>query len=905
MERQRNSSSVSFGDNESAASDFDQKSDPLLPNHSTLATEEERTNVCAPSRDAFRQYGTSSLASFAGHQNKFDTSIGCIQTMENSGSTRRINLLQKRDDSSNSDATAKNIIAEKPTTPQRMRKSFLFAANTGKQSMSNAMSRRERRSSKSKRPSCDDIPIFFESMTTSYADEPNETTPTRMQHSRSDSEDTLSLKSANDDAFDAAQLDNAILQNTVGSEQIAPTRDKSKRRSLRFSLRGGKNLLNDNIATAAVPSKTIITNKPVESSPRALKKFLFGLGKQQHQRWVQQSVQPPPPPVHQDYQDIYESPQQQIRPRVRANPTLPTIEASPTVAADLESLTAAQTSFYNRAFDNDAAKTFEIVLDGQTSPHYRTNNDSDVHEDGDKDHWAQSEGNEDEQSEGSKDLTSVDDEAHDGKSGQSTGKCSQTSPLVLRETPQSIDGTDERYDKGLNAGCALIRPYHTERQQGDISAQPHERHMATFEQVVKQNKQTVNVVSAAVDDDLPEESIYESVYLQELKGQARASTIDFNMQQQLLADEELARRLQEELEIELSHQTNNTDDVADIRVNSCGTETDAEIAARVATMLMRDELGGRRDAITSANAMNQSSVEEQRYILEEIRRKQQNQPLVNEDALTSPSRVHLHNQVPSNCSHSALHDHSGHTSYTAHTRILSPETLEQTQRRKEAFERQFYDRSTGSVEVTIAEREHVKRAESIGSRTYHPGVESRYANHFNRSQPNSAYLQTNTIRPMSADPDDWEFSQRQELLELERQRMLRLQQMGRAQLSPSVMEMQERNHYLWQENHLVSSLPLTSPSSHDLWAQSDLLRRGQVMTQRAVLSGRSHIILCQGCGNRLQAPVHSSLVYCPSCGVVSPGQAVQQPLTVTSSHAGPAYGNPRYPRGGGWTNTDY
>jgi hypothetical protein len=67
-----------------------------------------------------------------------------------------------------------------------------------------------------------------------------------------------------------------------------------------------------------------------------------------------------------------------------------------------------------------------------------------------------------------------------------------------------------------------------------------------------------------------------------------------------------------------------------------------------------------------------------------------------------------------------------------------------------------------------------------------------------------------------------------------------------------------RQHNVGDESHLQ---------------QQDMVRRGLVETQRAVQEGRAHVVQCQGCGERLQAPVSYSLVYCPTCGVISPGQS--------------------------------
>ena len=58
------------------------------------------------------------------------------------------------------------------------------------------------------------------------------------------------------------------------------------------------------------------------------------------------------------------------------------------------------------------------------------------------------------------------------------------------------------------------------------------------------------------------------------------------------------------------------------------------------------------------------------------------------------------------------------------------------------------------------------------------------------------------------------------------------------------------------------------PMSHQ---RQEIVMRGQQETVEAIQAGQSHVIQCRGCGVRLQAPVHYSLVYCPTCGFVSPG----------------------------------
>jgi hypothetical protein len=57
--------------------------------------------------------------------------------------------------------------------------------------------------------------------------------------------------------------------------------------------------------------------------------------------------------------------------------------------------------------------------------------------------------------------------------------------------------------------------------------------------------------------------------------------------------------------------------------------------------------------------------------------------------------------------------------------------------------------------------------------------------------------------------------------------------------------------------------------------RTEMLRRGQLETIGAIRTGRAHVIECHGCNERLQAPIHYSLVYCISCGVVSPGKTAK------------------------------
>lgn len=64
-----------------------------------------------------------------------------------------------------------------------------------------------------------------------------------------------------------------------------------------------------------------------------------------------------------------------------------------------------------------------------------------------------------------------------------------------------------------------------------------------------------------------------------------------------------------------------------------------------------------------------------------------------------------------------------------------------------------------------------------------------------------------------------------------------------------------------QQSHLAAQVP-----------RGEIRRRGNELTREAIATGRAHVVICQGCGNRLHAPKCYSLVFCPSCNIISPGQ---------------------------------
>jgi hypothetical protein len=114
-----------------------------------------------------------------------------------------------------------------------------------------------------------------------------------------------------------------------------------------------------------------------------------------------------------------------------------------------------------------------------------------------------------------------------------------------------------------------------------------------------------------------------------------------------------------------------------------------------------------------------------------------------------------------------------------------------------------------------------------------------------RRRPVSSSLASGPTRPA------WELSQQEALEEIQRHQHQR--------------EQSTRLHA--REQPLVPMIPLIPA------AELDLVRRGATETARAVEGGRAHIVQCQNCRARLQAPIQYALVYCPNCGMVSPGRS--------------------------------
>jgi ribosomal protein L37AE/L43A len=169
----------------------------------------------------------------------------------------------------------------------------------------------------------------------------------------------------------------------------------------------------------------------------------------------------------------------------------------------------------------------------------------------------------------------------------------------------------------------------------------------------------------------------------------------------------------------------------------------------------------------------------------------------------------------------------------------------------DAFERQFRPRDTTSSSQASSQRHGLPS--STGSFRHRPAGNG---------------LATNGIEPgTSMYRPDWELSQQEALREFQQHKY------QREQPHPFQAAIQQS----------APTIP-TSPA-----AQLDLVRRGAAETARAVQVGRAHIVQCQNCQARLQAPIQYALVYCPSCGVVSPGRSYVPTTSMSASSNSSGY----------------
>jgi hypothetical protein len=338
----------------------------------------------------------------------------------------------------------------------------------------------------------------------------------------------------------------------------------------------------------------------------------------------------------------------------------------------------------------------------------------------------------------------------------------------------------------------------------------------------------------------------------------------FKEEQWIVSDEQLARSI-------LEHENNNHRSTTTFAKNTsvalindhddASSVTDARLATRLATMLLHHDDDNNHppisenvpDIIVIANPDDSLVVAEQHRILEQIRRQQQTEE--DEHQRVHRQQAHWAEQQP-----------------VVDAMTLVQETPEQIQRRQAAYERQFYDRNTGSLQVTVAERQRLTRKHSGAHLEPYTRQDNSYPfppyyydeqptsgvfqNTPTTSQSTPSYTRSFPKRPVSAGHDDWEASQRQELLQYEQARMLQSRTDHSPYRSTTYVGSERQTSFSWQQSRLSQPmrLPSVDPSTGYSDDGDDMMRRGQEVTQHAVRTGQAHIILCNGCGYRLQAP---------------------------------------------------
>ena len=323
---------------------------------------------------------------------------------------------------------------------------------------------------------------------------------------------------------------------------------------------------------------------------------------------------------------------------------------------------------------------------------------------------------------------------------------------------------------------------------------------------------------------------------------------DQSAEDQLSTDEELALKLHEEWNSPtIAKRTQSEDE-------------DLELAAKIANILI-DEVSTQQPSQNDVVfTQNTSSIEVQRLIFEQIRRDREQRRL--------NKSSHSGTQSPHQDITSTRETISKDVTPILAEQKQLQDSRDRSQRRKEAFERQFKDRASGRVEVTAADREHALN-ESLDQHALHGDERAQLQNTtspFRPAQCTLSYSQQQHSPPTS--PTDWELSQRQALMEYEEARMQRSSRL-RVSLSAPVGS-DHQNLYPWQHNRISQQLPRSDIYEDDYRRREDLLRRGQSMTEMAVRTGQSHIVMCHGCGNRLQAPGKFLCIEaCLACLVIS------------------------------------
>ncbi len=84
------------------------------------------------------------------------------------------------------------------------------------------------------------------------------------------------------------------------------------------------------------------------------------------------------------------------------------------------------------------------------------------------------------------------------------------------------------------------------------------------------------------------------------------------------------------------------------------------------------------------------------------------------------------------------------------------------------------------------------------------------------------------------------------------------------------MEECQRNNTSTSSSSTTNATATSSRKQKTQRRRSQLETRGATETRQAISNGDSHVVKCNGCNRRLQAPLHYSLVFCPKCQTVSP-----------------------------------
>lgn len=364
-----------------------------------------------------------------------------------------------------------------------------------------------------------------------------------------------------------------------------------------------------------------------------------------------------------------------------------------------------------------------------------------------------------------------------------------------------------------------------------------------------------------------------SILRQELEGQRRrhndapprssSSSID---------DEALARRLAAQLNSEpryvqadqalaarLAAELNDQPMVED-------EPQDEQLAAQLAASLRVNDV--------TLELPDAYSIEEQRRILERIQRENEQRQL--QQAMSVSAHNHRRSSAPPSMPPRPASDHDERPWPSEPPRRTGMEQDSRNgwrtslsandERYLEAFERQFRPRGSNGGSNHSTPPRPTYRSSSLYASTPSPLHRSLLSasSHSTASfggLNTSNHSYSSVPRYSSSTSTDWETSQHLAMAEYQRSQSAYPWQPQQQQQPPQRIITPTESSPLYPD--------LSSHSAH--YRRSDLLSQGVDETARAVREGRAHIVQCQGCYTRLQAPIDYALVYCPSCGVVSPG----------------------------------